>query len=535
MVLFLGLFILLSFVIFPGCGAPDAEPPPPDDAEVEDEEAVEEEFKTLVFGLHGIPVTFDPANHRSRHVTSVVIHWTDGLTMSHPDGRQLPSVAESITQIDPVTYEIKIREGITFHNGDPVTADDVVFSYKRLFEEGGMEGETSPRQGLFGQLESVEKIDDYTVQANFKTEDPTAESRWIFGKIMPKNYFEEVGAEAYIQNPVGCGPFKFVEGDLSTQVVLERYEDYWGGNPEYPGDVDRVPAVDRLIIKFIPEATTRVAALLAGEVDIIQRVPLDNIPILEANPDINVVSGPGTRLVRIALNTTRPPFDNVLVRRAVAHAIDYDALVQQLYLGYSHVSAGVPNLPPVGGSSFEEYHFKLEPFEYDPERAKALLAEAGATDITLVLDTIPEFVNQAQAVAQMLTDVGIETSVRVWEEPVIIELMRTAPLQRDAYFYAIGNSLRDPSSLFEWAYTGEPLNYSHYSNPAFDELIISARALSESQERDELLFEAHQLLMEDLPFIQLHVPELVEATRSNVVNYMPHFQDRTYLLHVDKK
>jgi len=514
MTLLVGLLILLSIFVQASFG---------------------EELKTLVFGLHGAPPTFDPANHRSRFATSVSINWTDALVMSHPDGRQLPLVAESITQIDPLTYEIKIRKGITFHNGDPLTADDVVFTYKRFFDEGGMEGKTSPRRSLFGNLDYVEKIDDYTVRAHFKdVYDEDSQASWVFAEILPKKYFEEVGVDAFIQHPIGCGPFKFIEGNLHSQVVLERYDDYWGGNPEYPGEVDRAPALDRLIIKFIPEPTTRIAALLTGELDIIQRVTLDTVPLLRSNPDVKVVTGPGTTINRIALNTTRPPFDDVRVRQAVAHAIDYEKIVEQLYLGYSQLLGGIPNLAPVSGSTFEEYHNRLQPIEYNPEKARALLEEAGATDIVLVLDTTQLFSEQAQVVAQMLSDVGIETSVRVWDESVIVEMVKQPEMGgRDAYLYTIGNSTRTPLSVSVWAGTGAVLNYSHYSNPDLDDLLDRVRSAPIGKERNEILFEVYEFLMEEVPYINLHIPYLVEATRSNVINYTPHYQDRMYMHRVD--
>ena len=496
--------------------------------------AGDDNFKTLVFGLQGKPVTFDPANHRSRYVTSVSINWTDALAISLPDGRQLPNVAESITLIDPLTYEIKIREGIHFHNGDPLTADDVMFTFKRFWEEGGMEGKTSPRRSLFDVLKSVEKIDDYTIRANLEVEDSSSPIQWVFAEILPKKYFEEVGVDAFIQHPIGCGPFKFVEGDLNTQVVLDRYDGYWGGNPEYPGEVERVPAVDRIIIKYIKEPTTRIAALLAGEVDIIKRVSIDMIPLLENNPDIKVVSGPGTSIRMLALNSTRPPFNDVRIRKAVAHAIDYKKIVEELYLGRSYLLGGIPTSPPVKGSPYEEYYNRLRPFEYSPEKAKALLEEAGATDILLVLDTIAEYTEEAQVVAQMLSDVGIDTSVRVWEKAVINELMKAG--KRNAFFYSAGNAEMSPTMFPKnFALTGQPLNYGNYSSPVFDDLISRIFALPESKEKNELIFELHEFVQEEVPYITLHVPYIVEATRSNVINYTTHYQDRDYLHHVDLK
>ncbi len=518
------IFLLMSLVMI---GCETAAPSPDDDANG----APESELKTLRVALNTVPLSVDPANHRHRNTQTLVRNWTDALTQQMPDGRHILDIAETITEIDPLTYEISIRQGITFHNGDPMTADDVIFSFQRMSIEGGMEGETSPRSPLTGPIESVDKIDDYNVVVNLSSPNPIQDTRWYNIEIMPKNYFEEVGIDGFLAQPIGVGPFKWVEGDFTTQVVLERYEDYYGGAPELPGDVDQIPAVDRVIFTFIPESTTRVAALLAGEVDIIQDVPFDSIQLLESNPNVKVVSTPGTNVVYMAFNTTRAPFNDIRVRQAIGHGIDYDLIINAQLLGYSGPLKGLPLLEAREGTPGYGQFGGLQPYEYDPEKAMALLEDAGVSGLTTVIDTTSEFSEQAQLVAQMLGDIGIEASVRVWDLAVLQEATKNG--ERDIYFGRHGNAAKAPQWIEQITGTGRPNNFALYSNPVFDELIETAIAMDDSPERNALFMEAFEIIMDELPVLTLHNPQVVEASLVHVKNFYPSATGRVTLHKVD--
>lgn len=490
-------------------------------------------LKTVTVALNAKPLTVDPANHRNRNSQTLVRNWTDGLMMRLADGRDVMDIATSITQINPETYEIKIRKGITFHNGDPLTADDLVFSFKRLVLKNGMEGKTSPRATLIGAVTTVEKTDDYTVIVKFKeaTNSFLQSKRWYNVEMMPKKYFEAVGIEGFLKKPIGCGPFKWVEGDFSTQVVLERYENYYGGAPEIPGKVDRIPALDRVIFKFIPEPTTRVAALQAGEVDIIQAVPIDSIPLLKKNPNIKVLGVEGTNNVFMAFNTTRPPFNDKRVRQAIAHAIDYEAICKHLYLGYSTPMYGKPVMEPYPGDPGHGQFGSIKGFDYSPEKAKALLKEAGATGVNTVIDTYGDYVEEAQAVSQMLNAVGLETSVRVWDFAVLRDAVLKG--ERQIFLGIYGNASKGPHGIGQLTITKRPANYSLYSNPKLDDLLTRAEFMEDSPERNALFIEAFKILLDEAPILWIHTPNVVEAARSHVKNFYPSAVGRVILHRVD--
>jgi len=230
---------------------------------------------TVVIGMatDGI-MTLDPADHRNRSTMTVLNNMFSALVMTTPEGKVVMDVAESVEMIEPTLWEFKIKKGITFHNGEMLTAEDVKFSFDRTITDGAIdypEPHTSPRKGLCGPVERVEMVDEYTIRLYLSGPWPVFLPFMGSHHILPKDYFEEVGTKGFIENPIGCGPFKFVEGNLDEYIVMERFDDYFGGPEDLP---PAGPAfLDRVVFKFIPEASTRVAALKAGEVDIITGVP----------------------------------------------------------------------------------------------------------------------------------------------------------------------------------------------------------------------------------------------------------------------
>ena len=237
---------------------------------------------TIIVAMASAPVSLDPADHRSRESETVIRNMFDGLVTRDTSSGVHLELAEAMNWLDDTTLEVKLRQGVKFHNGQEMTADDVVFTFERIITENAIEypeAHTSPRKGLISPLESVEKVDDYTVKFNFSGVWPPAMQLLVHQQIVPKAYIEEVGTQGFIEKPIGTGPFMFVEGQLDDQIVMERFDDYWGGAP----DLAPVgPAcVEKATFRVIPEASTRVAALLAGEVDIIQGLPPELVETLD--------------------------------------------------------------------------------------------------------------------------------------------------------------------------------------------------------------------------------------------------------------
>lgn len=308
-------------------------------------------------------ITMDPAMYRDRETEAVLRNIFDALTFPTNEGVVQPHLATAWRVIDNLTFEFDLRNDAVFHNGDPLTADDVVFTFHRILTEGAIEGATSPRAGLLGPLDHVAKVDDYTVRFVYQETFPqelVLQALTHF-QIVPQNYLTEVGVAAFMERPIGSGPFKFVRGSLDSQVMLERNADYWMG----------APALQTVVFRMMPEPSTRIAALLSGEVHIIQAVPPDLVDRISGVPGVSVHTALGTRAAGIELNNRVAPFDDRRVRLALNYAVDWDSILTNIYRGYADrlATAFLPS-----GFGYAE---DLAPFQYDPERAKELLREAG--------------------------------------------------------------------------------------------------------------------------------------------------------------
>jgi peptide/nickel transport system substrate-binding protein len=238
-----------------------------------------------------------------------------------------------------------------------------------VLKENAVGGQSSPRKGLLGPLEKVEKVNDLQVRFKLSKPFPPFLQALVHFQIVPEKYIRAAGDEAFAKKPIGTGPFKFVRGKLDAEVVMERFDGYYGGAPDLP---PVGPArVSKAVFRTMPEPSTRVAALLAGEVSIIQAVPADLVERLSRAKNVKVMSTEGTRSYQIELNNAKPPFNDIRVRQAVNYAIDWDGILKNIYRGYG-VRLATCFLPSGFG-----YNPDLKPYPYDPEKAKALLKEAG--------------------------------------------------------------------------------------------------------------------------------------------------------------
>ncbi len=498
--------------------------------------------QTLIVGLSQAPTSLDPADHRWRASETVIRNMFDGLVTRDTRSGVHLELAEEVTWLDEKTLEVKLRQGVKFHDGVEMTADDVVFTFDRIIQENAIEfpePHTSPRQGLISPLESIEKVDDYTVVMNFSGAWPPAMQMLVHQQIVPKHYIEEVGTEGFIAQPIGTGPFKFVEGQLDDQIVMERFDDYWGGAP----DLEPVGSacVETVIFRVIPEASTRVAALLAGEVDIIQSVPSELIDTLAQTPGVQVKTAPGTQPQWLQLNVSNPLFEDVGVRQAMNYAMDKDLIVDAIYGGRA-----VPLPGPL--SPFNNFvNTDLSPYPYDPDQALELLAEAGWADtdgdgildkdgqpFAFTLDTIEDWRPLAEAVASLYRDIGIDASVRFWEYSVLKPQLLAC--ERQAFLDDWGDSAFDPVGHFEAKWhtyiEGESYgrgNFMCYGNDRVDELIKLGETTADADERRAIYDEAQDIVYEEAPAVFLILPEEAEAASERVQNWEPASDSRVNL------
>jgi peptide/nickel transport system substrate-binding protein len=224
--------------------------------------------------------TLDPANHRKRETETIIRNMYDGILTRDTDMKVVPELAESYTQISPTTYEFKLRKGVRFHDGSEMTAADVKYTLDRLTVENAMGGQTSPRKSLLGPLKDVEQIDDHTIRVNLSEPWPILPAMLPFQEVVSKAFTEKAGADGLSTVVNGTGPFRLVDWRKGDSIIMERFDDYYGGSPDIPPEG---PAnVERVIFQIIPENSSRVAALLAGDVHIINELPVSAIGQVEA-------------------------------------------------------------------------------------------------------------------------------------------------------------------------------------------------------------------------------------------------------------
>ncbi|MBA7716027.1 hypothetical protein ES703_125086 [subsurface metagenome] len=358
----------------------------------------------------------------------------------------------------------------------------------------------------------------------------------VTGRVTVASAFK--GGQVLAGVPYKIVTFRFVpaevaaiEGKLDERIVMERFEDYYGG----ADDLSPVgPALlDRVIFQVIPEDSTRVAALQAGEVDIIQGVQAHMISILEADPNISVKTCGGTRPFWMEMNPNKPPFNDVQVRHALNYAVNVDLLIEKVLGGRGVALPGA--LSPF--NNFADA--TLKPYGYDPDKAKALLAEAGWTDtdgdgildkdgqpFAFVIDAVARQKDRAEAVMGQLREIGIRASVRVWDYAVLKPLLLNG--DRMAYVGDWGDSAFDPVGHFEAKWhthiKGSPYgrgNFSSYSNPRVDELIERGEVTSDVARRHKIYDEAQRIIYEEAPAIFIFLPEEVEACSVRVRNWEP--------------
>lgn len=504
------LIVIVLGILLAGCNSNNND---------EKNAAKENENATIITGIKNPIETLDPANHRDRVTESVIRNLFDGLVTKDENGEVQPMIAESWENPTPTEWIFKIREGIQFHDGSDLTADDVVYTFNRIITEGAMEGASSPRKGLLGTMKEVTKEDDFTVKFTFESPWPIFLKMLPHQQIVPKKYIEEVGEVEFREHPIGAGPFKFVEAKLDERIVLERFEEYYGN----------VAKVKNLVFDIIPETSSRVAALQAGEVQRIHAVTPSLAEELKKDPDLEVKSVNGTRVAMIEMNTQNKPFDDVNVRKAMNHAVDMDKIVSSLFGEYGVRLAG-SMLP----GSFSE-NTDLKPYAYDPEKAKALLKEAGYEDgFSVVIDTIDEHKEVAEAVASELRKINIDANTRIWDVGVLKDLLLKGERQMSVMDW--GNSTMDPYDILNPKLkTGDRGNYSLYSNEKVDELLVNGEIELDEGKRAEMYKEAQQIIYDDAPWVFGYALKEIEAGTINLQNWKPNSDGMLYMSEVEIK
>jgi peptide/nickel transport system substrate-binding protein len=471
----------------------------------------------LIVGFSRDADTLDPANHRNRETETIIRNLYDGILTRGSDMAIHPEIAESYTQVSPTVYEFTIREGIRFHDGSEMTVEDVKFTLDRITQEGGMGDQTSPRRDLMGPVASVEIIDDVTIRVNLSEPWPLLPAMLPNQQIVSRAHVEAVGNEGMATQPMGTGPFRLVDWRRGDSVIMERFEDYYGGADGLPPVGNA--CVERVIFQVIPESASRVAALLSGDVHIINELPAHSINQVANNPGTEVMTVNGTRSFFLAMNNESEIFSNLLVRQAVAHAIDRDLLIDRILGGNAARIEGILSPDAFGRNA------DLPVYEYDPERARELLAEAGYPDgIDVTIDTDGPQRDMAEAIAALLTNAGIRTQVAIGEGAMLTAKWRTLgePKTGDMYLTSWGNGSLDPYDIFVPTHrSNDRGNSAGYANPELDALLDAAGIEVDRDRRATMYQEAEAMVNADLPYVYLWVPQDIYGVSTRLSGWSP--------------
>lgn len=427
-------------------------------------------YKDTLTWCQGSDVTsLDPHQGKETPAVQVTCQIFDTLVVVNPEtGEVEPQIAESWEQTDDMTYVSKIREGVKFHDGSEVTTADVKFSLERALNSPAV-------SYIVNFIESVTDNGDGTV--TIKTTAPYAPAlrnlAVPFAAIVPKALVEADEAN-FILNPVGSGPYQFVEWKQGDHITMKAFDDYYAGKA----------ATENLIMKVVPETAQRSIALETGEVDLAYGLSVNDIPKIEENPALvaNVISS--LSCTYISCNLNKAPFDNPKVREALSIAIDRQAIVDTINSG-----VGEPADAIIAPGVFGYYSTGVP--EYNPERARELLAEAGYPDgfsTTLWVNENQSRIEICQAVMAMLMDVGVQCTLETMEFGAYIS--RSSAGEHDLACFGWTTSSGDADytyySLEHSTQQGAAGNRSFINDPEVDKLIEDARASTDEAVRKEL-------------------------------------------------
>lgn len=440
---------------------------------------------TIVIGLSANPVTLNPYNTTDSPAYRVIYSIHETLVKRDADMNIIPGLAESWEIVDDTTYVFHIRKGVKFHNGEELTANDVKFSFDQ--QNGNPHAESVTGTVDF---ENCKVIDEYTFEMKMKSPFGAILQNLAHpvASIVNEKAYTEAG-DTYGENPVGTGPYKFVEWKADDYVSLTRFDEYW----------DETAKIKDVLIRIIPESSTRSIEVESGGIDIAVQVAPSEVTRLESNDKVVVDFQETFATNFIGLTNTHKPFDEVKVRQAVNYAINKEAILSVVYQGIGKVGSA-PVSPTVWG-----YNPNLDPYAYNPDKARELLKEAGlengfSTTITTDEDQVRRDV--AEMIQAQLGEIGINVEIIPLERGAYIEKVIAGQLD----MFVLGwKTFGDPDyalyASFHTTMQGAGGNMSFYSNPKVDALLEEGRSSVDDESRLKAYAEVQEIVWEESPCI----------------------------------
>ena len=496
------------------------------------------EEKILVFGRGGDSVTLDPAGATDGESFKVTQNVLETLLNF---GEQDTTINEGLaTNWEPtedgLSYTFTLREGVKFHDGTDFNAEAVVKNFERW--ANGSEDIFPYYKSMFGGFAGDESrvIDSVTAEGDYTVIFKLTRAQAPFLKNIAMSPFAiasptafEAAGDKFGDSPVGTGPFKFVEWKRNDSITIEKNEEYW--NPEEP-------KLDKVIFRSIPENSARLNSLLIGEIDLADGVNPSDGTTVEAESALQLFERPSMNVGYLGLTSTRPPFDNQKVRQAVNHAIDKQTIVDAFFEGRAEVAKN-PMPPSISG-----YNDDIPGYEYDPEKAKQLLAEAGFADgfemelwaMPVPRPYMPDGAKVAEAIQKNLADVGITANIVSYEWATYLE--KTENGEADAFLLGWTGDNGDADNFIYVLLDEDNIgsnNYSYYKNDESHKLLLEAQTEVDEDKRNELYKQAQQIIFEQAPWVPLAHSTPLLAGDAKITNFLPHPTGSDRLNKVDFK
>jgi peptide/nickel transport system substrate-binding protein len=409
----------------------------------------------------------------------------DNLVTRDATGKIMPQIATAWRFIDDTHVELDIRRDVKFQDGTPLSADDVVFSVKRITDPSFK----SPQLSQFDQIADAEALGPTKVRLTMSKPYPVLLAQLVKLSIVPKAYVEKVGDQAFNLKPLGSGPYRVRTWQKGVQVTLDANEGYWRGRPPFR----------TVIFRAVPDVSTRIADLKTGRADLIRLLPPDQAIALKGDARLTVLSVPTERVGYLFINAQAGPTADVRVRHAIAYAIDKQSLVDALLQGF-----GKP-VNSVGAEPIFGYLPDIAGYDYDPAKARALIKQAGAQGAAVTFLTSPAYDRQVvEAIQQMLNDVGLKVEVVTLDQATFLRRRQGTPADAGGLALGVWSCACQDADGILFPLFRSGTTWSKYANPSYDAAVDAARGVLDESKRLAEYRKAYEILRDDVPGLGLY-------------------------------
>jgi len=466
----------------------------------------EESVLTILQGVDA--TTLDPIMHTDSPTGTIEYQIFDTLLKRNDNMELVTNIASNYKNLSETKWELTIKDDIYFHDGEKLNVDDVIYSIERILDEKL----NSPRRGYYNSIISLEEQADNKLIIETEKANPILLSRLAELRIVPKHYIEEVGNQEFAQNPIGSGPYIFESWVKDEAITLLRNENYWNGLAE----------VEKVIFKPVPETSSRIMALQAGQAEIITNVPPHQIEELESSSNLEIAKVDSTRFIMLAFTMSNENVKDIKIREAINLAIDKESIINNILSNNATLST-----QPVCNFDLG-YNPNIKSIEYNQEKAKQLIKESGKEDIELLFysPTGRYLMDKevAEAIKASLEEVGIAVKLQFVDWGSYVSSIISGEINADMWLIGWGSSTFDAgTTLKQWLHTSQTMSQykvSEEKNKLIDDAIELGLSTVDSAEREKIYHEIISDITEDIPFVNLYQQQNIYA-KTNEIEWNP--------------